>query len=235
AGTTAARIAEVEAARPYRLPADPAISAEAAGHALHALVMAGIEDPDPLFRPPVRAYEQRWTRPAGQVPFSPPVPGPDWIRAAAAGLTPEQTTYLRNFAAHPALAELRILARAGAIDIAGTRYIAPLPDSVTRWMLPWARPMRMRSAAEATVARAALALHAGRAGDAETMLREVISFGVLVADGSPFPVDALVGASIAGIGRAGLEALFAVTGRADEAAHAARLARAVRRAVAAVG
>src|SRR5690606_2329404 len=127
----AARIAGVEAARPYRLPPDPTISAEAAGEALHALVMRSHTDRDPLFRAPVRSHGRERPRPAAPAPFPTPVPGPDWVRAAAAGLTPDQSAYLRDLAADPASAEISILARAAAIDIAGTRYVTPFASTVT--------------------------------------------------------------------------------------------------------
>ncbi len=227
-------MAAVEAARPYRLPPDPALSTEAAGEALHALVMTGHADADPLFRRPVRVYKPR-TPPAGPPPFSPPVPGPDWIRAAAAGLTPEQATYLRAFVAYPALAEFSTLARAGSIDIVGTRYVMPFPETLTQWELPIARMHTVRRAAEAMVARATLALDAGRVAAAEAALREVVSVGVVLTDDAPFTVDALVGATTAALGLASLEALYDAAGRDADAARLARLSDAVHRAAALAG
>lgn len=228
----AARIAGVEAARPYRLPSDPTISAEAAGEALHAIVMRSHTDRDPLFRAPVRSYDRGRPRPAAPALFPTPVPGPDWVRVAAAGLTPDQATYLRDLAADPASAEISILARAAAIDVAGTRYVTPFPSTMTEWMLPLARTSAARTAIQAHFARALLALHAGRAAEAEIMLREILSAGVLLADEAPFTPDALLGVHTAALGLASLGAFYDVTGRSAEAAHVARLSDAVRRAAA---
>jgi len=231
----AARIAGGEAARPSRLPADPAISAEAAGEALHALATRSETRADPRLRAPVRSYGREPQRPAGRPPFATPVPGADWVRAAAAGLTPDQAAYLRALAADPAAAEISTLARAGSIDIVGTRYVTPFPATAIEWELPIPATMGMRAAVEAQFARALLALDAGRAGEPELPLREILSAGVLLADEAPSIIDALMGVHAAALGLGSLGALYEGTGRSADATHIARLSDAVRRAAAIVG
>ena len=188
--------------------------------------------PDPLLRAPVRSHGPEPERPAGRPPFPTPVPGADWVHAAAAGLTPEQAAYLRAVAADPAAVEISTLARAGSIDILGTRYVTPFPSTAIEWELPIPHTRGVRIAVEAQFARALLALDAGRAAEAEVLLREILSAGVLLADEAPSISDALIGAHAATLGLGSLGALYEATGRNAEAAHIARLSDAVRRSVA---
>lgn len=232
----ATRIAALEAARPYRLPPDSTITAEAAGHALHALTLAGRHaEADPRFLLPERLYDEPLTRPAGTTPFRSRMPTADWVHAAAAGLSAEQATFLRERAAHPALAEFATLARAAEIDIVGTRYVLPFPDGHAEWDLPVPRGSNVQVAAEAMTARALLALDAGRTAEAETTLREILSAGLLLADEATFYLDAMVGTSIASLGLTLLVALHEATGRVTEAAQIARLWETARRAAAVAG
>ncbi|HEX7119484.1 MAG TPA: hypothetical protein VF212_11890 [Longimicrobiales bacterium] len=122
---------------------------------------------------------------------------------------------------------------AGAAAASG--HATPLAPA---WPPPMLEPLlgaAWRAAAEAMVARALLALDAGRVADAETTLREVVSVGVLLADASPFIIDALAGAGVAGLGLTTLRALYAATGRPAEAERIASLSDAVQRAASVAG
>lgn len=232
----ATRIAALEAARPYRLPPDTTITAEAAGHALHALLMAGTHaGADPRLLLPERLYDAPFARPRGTAPFSSRTPTAEWVHAAAAGLSDEQATFLREHAAHPALAEFSTLARSAEIDIVGTRYVLPFPDDVAEWDLPAPRAGTLQVAAEAMAARALLALDAGRIAEAETALREILSAGLLLPDEAIFYSDAMVGTSVATLGLTLLEAFYGATGREAEAVQIARLSETARRAAAIAG
>ncbi len=230
------RIAALEAARPYRLPPDSAITAEAAGQALHALLLAGRHaDADARLLLPERLYDAPLARPSEAPPFRSRMPTAEWVQAAAAGLSAEQQAHLRARAEHPALAEFAMLARAGELDVVGTRYVLPFPDDAAEWDLPVPSTTPFQVAAEAMVARALLALDAGRVAEAETTLREVLSAGLLLADEATFYTDAMAGVAVASTGLTLLEALYDATGRATQAAEIARLAETARRAAAVAG
>ena len=117
---------------------------------------------------------------------------------------------------HPAFAEWAIVARAPALDGYAAAIVLPLPRELTWWELPTPLYAGLQGAARVQVARAALQLGAGRAAEAEATLREVVGFGVAMGDGATTPIEAAIGALIAGNGLRGLQALYEATGRAAE-------------------
>lgn len=220
--TAAMRQAELAIVRPYRLAVDPSISPQDAGHALHALMMMAYPAYNEVFRQPVRRYDSSWWGPAGETPLgNPQLWAVELFGRVADGLSAEERAFLDDVAAHPAHAEFEILAGAGAIDVAGTRYVFPLPADMTMTGIPIVRFGHARTGAHAHIARAASQLAAGDAVAAERTVREVISAGVVIADESIGLIDALIGA---GMARAGGDALVALYRATDRGAEADRLA-----------
>jgi serine/threonine-protein kinase len=227
------RVELTAAARRYRLPTDPAITPLAAGRAMVSVTGA----------PPRTGLRPLLGLPSG---------GPDWfpgegmhlfdfgrgvgigasllyqtdtlIARAVHGFTPAQSAYLMRVAANPGFDALRILAHAPGLDGLGATYALPFPDSATWSDLRWVPFVSTRDAGRASVARAALLLSQGRREEAETAIRETISFGLLLMDEAMTPFDLVVGNVVAGTGRNALLAFYEVTGRTQEA-HALRAAR----------
>jgi hypothetical protein len=213
-----ARIAAADVMRRYRLDPDPAISAQAAGEALHALLAAGQSREDRFApeRAPVRGYQTAW--------LPEPVPAlanqHEWLLGLfdrARRLSPSERAYLQTVAANPAHGEFTTIARARAADIIGTRYQLPLPDTLAPVALPIPRYGRVREGARAHLATAALALADGRVAQAEQRVREVISMGFVLMDQGPTLIDNMIGATLIGNGADALERLFHATGRGHDA------------------
>lgn len=216
--SAAMRQAELAIVRPYRLTVDPSISAQDAGHALHALMMMAYPAYNDVFRQPVRRYDSQWWEPTREgTPLGNPQLWPvELFERVADGLSAEERAFLDDVAAHPAHAEFEILAGAGAIDVAGTRFVFPLPADMALTGIPIVRFGHARTGAHAHIARAASQLADGDDAAAERTVREVISAGVLIADESIGLIDALIGAGMARAGGDALVALYRATGRATE-------------------
>ncbi|CAN5738789.1 hypothetical protein BH23GEM10_BH23GEM10_09300 [soil metagenome] len=213
------RQAELDLVRPYRLIVDQSVSPEEAGHALHALMMMNFPAPSDVFQPPVRRYDTPWW---DGIPGGGPLGDPQLWPAAlfqrvADGLSAEERAFLDDVAAHPAHREFEILAAAGAIDVAGTRYVSPLPADMTMAEIPIVRFGHARHGGHAHIARAASELADGDAAAAERTVREVISVGIVMADESIGLIDGMVGTIIARMGGDALVGLYRATGRAAEA------------------
>lgn len=219
-----ARGARVEAMRSYRIPPDADVTPAEAGTLLHDLSYAGTDRSVPSGeREPSRRIAPAWLpdedqeNPTGVHPF-------DWpdslFTVVSRGVTAEQRAYLEGVASHPARDELSRLARSPAIDIAGGRYADPLPDDLTLVTMPIPRYTEFRSAAYSHVAAAAIELLAGRAEQAEELMREVVSLGFLLGDGGPTLMDNLVGYALTEQGAEALADLYEVT---DETAKLERL------------
>lgn len=228
-GAAQSRIVATEAMRRYRLPSDPAVSARAAGEALHALALVGRNEAErPIGeRAPARRYDDPWwPRDPGAAAMG---EAPGWIDSLFGRRIPaDQLSYLRTVASHPAHQEFAVVARAAAADVIGTRYELPLPPSPQPIPLPIPRFGILREGARAHVARAALELAEGRADLAEQTIRQVLSAGFLLIDHGPMLIDDLIGAVMVGIGGDALEALYRATGRRGDGETLAWVRAAVR-------
>lgn len=218
------RAVKAEAVTEYRLPADPDITPLMAGEALVALAHVGTDAGDrrqDLQRAPVRTYEQPFFD-RGEAGAGPTGVRPvEWASALVprldGGLEPETLDYLEDVGSHPALVELRTLARAEAMDEAGATLVVPLPPDVTVFSLPLPRLSGIREAAYAHVGGAIAAAARGRNEEAVTRLREVISAGLLLGrDGNTLLAN-LIGYVVVGVGAEALLNLYEATGREAEA------------------
>lgn len=215
------KAATVEALRAYRVETDGSITPRAAGEALHALTFAGTgREPQFLERAPARRYGEPIFPDARGGPTG-LFPG-QWAerlfpRVASRGLSDEEREYLGDVADHPALAELRLLARAPRMDVTGARLSLPLPDSAAFLTLPSPKFSAVREAAYALIGAAALHMDAGRMDEAEETLRQVVSAGLLMADEGTTLLDNLVGIMIAHDGGLALEQLYESSGQAEDA------------------
>jgi hypothetical protein len=223
----AMRTARAAVLQPFVLPADSGITAQQAGEALQALAWVG-RHPDralPLERRPVRHYADAWEggmeRPASLEPFETVAP---LLIGRSRRIAAEERRYLEQTAQHAAHAELRTLARAQTIDVAGTRWVDDLPSQATLYDLPMPRAAAIREAALHHIALAVLQASDGDIVQAETTLREVISAGLLLTRDGLLLTDMFVGGAIADAGATALTALYDVVGRRREA-DGIRLAR----------
>jgi hypothetical protein len=227
-----------EALRRYRLEPDVTVSPADAGAALHNVAFVGAAtSPEAWERGPTTRYDQGWFPDPDFFPdpFSESV-ARDLVSQPLSEFSDEEQTALRQAAEHPAQAEFELLAKAPLADVVSGRWTLPFPDSLTFTNLPWPRFPEFRTAGLARVAKASVEVSTGRTADAEQTLRELISTGFLLVDQGPTLLDNLMGVVLANMGGDALEALYARTGREDEAAalayarasatDAARMARA---------
>jgi hypothetical protein len=125
--------------------------------------------------------------------------------------------YLRQVGSHPALPELSRLALAADLDAAASRWPDFLLEGTNAAGIAIPRFSPVREAAYAQVARAAVATVEGRRSDAERLLREVITAGLLVGDRGPTLIENLIGHVVAGYGGRALTSFYAHTGRSADA------------------
>ncbi len=215
------KITSASVLRRYRLAPDPAITAEAAGAAVHSLLYSGhMEQPAFPMQAPVRTYEQEWLS-AAEAEAIQLADDDDWatkiIQRARDGFEPAELAHLREVAARPAHQELETVALASSADIIGTRYVLPFPDTLLPFDVTLPPYRGIRRAAQAHVAKAALELSEGRPEQAERSLREVISAGFVLIDEGPLLIESLMGTLAVNMGGDALEELYRVTGRHDEA------------------
>ncbi len=211
------RVRRAEAGRGFGVAPDPAITPEAAGRAYHTLSLAGDTAWPSDFRPPDRVI--------APVPFSNPFGRPfgafladSLIRRAAHGtFGPAQRAFLEQLAARPAFAILGVAARGRNADILGTRYTRAALDSLGHWSFSLPRLTRLKDVGFAHELVAALRLSEGRRADAETLLREEVSFGLGLVDDGIYPIEATMGAAIASSGLDRLATFYAATGQSDAA------------------
>jgi hypothetical protein len=196
-GRMIARAQAVEALAPHRVTADPAIALEATAAALVALTDTS-----------ARAR-------GGDGPFY-GWSGDSVVARAAAGLDAGQRTWLRGLAGDPAAGHLRTIAHAAAID--PVAYIpTPIPAGTNAFSLPLPPVMPVRDAARRHLYRAALAQAEGRPAVADSLVREVISYGLRLRDDADLLLLAAIGSSVAREGGLSLAALWRARGRTAEA------------------
>lgn len=211
------RAAEVEAFRDYRVATDGSLSPTEAGELLHKLLFVGYTNPPSEGeREPIVRVEAPWIpdfsggNPVGAEPHR-------WAEvifdAVLDDPSPELADYLRSLATHESHADFAWLARAQAVDVAGARWMDPLPASATMANVPIPRFSGLREGAWAHMAYAANELRAGRVAQAEEAIREVISVGFLLGDHGPTLIDNLIGHGIAQGGGRALEYFYRATGQ----------------------
>lgn len=233
--TLRGRSARAEALRGYVVPVDPSITPREAGDLLQELAHVGRErELSPGERPPDRVIDEPWlpatgdSTPLGVQAFA----WPDSLMAIVArGVTDAQQAYLSDVAEHPAQSDFSRLAHAGAVDVAAGRFEDPLPPEVTLADLPVAWLGGLRVGAYAHLATAGLELLEGRPDRAEETVREVVSVGLLVADGSAALIDDLVGYQLVDAGARALESLYDATNQTEKAAELRELRSVAERAV----
>jgi hypothetical protein len=98
--------------------------------------------------------------------------------------------------------------------------------------VPIPRFGELREGAYAHVAAAALAQYRGRSAEAEELIREVISLGVLLGDQGPTLIENLAGHVIAEFGGTALEHFYAAAGRDADASRLDAIRDAARRSAA---
>jgi hypothetical protein len=212
-GSVREKLGRVSRLRSLRLPQDASITPSQAGHALHSIASAGATGLEGAEVPPQKRLASL-DLPAAD-PFKGTFLNGNAIRQARVGFTREERDYLERVAALPGREEVAVLARAQMADFFDVS-LKSSPDVAGIFGLPLPRYSRVKAAANAHVARAALALADGRATEAERLLREDIGMGFVLMEG-PTVLENLIGAVIVGIGRSELVALYEVTGRRAEA------------------
>jgi hypothetical protein len=225
------RIRGLHPLRKYRLPHDPTATASEAGIALHAVEMAGETLARDRFREPTPALATSWlpdpavlgrTSDDRFAELDPSVLFP----AAASGLDDARRTVLEQIASHPGVAEFGKVTRAREADLLSARYVMPFDSSADYYSLEIPPSWRViKEASYVFVARAALALEAGRREDAETSIREIISFGFLLLDEATNMIDAITGFAVVRVGYEALMQYLLVIGELDEAESLASLDR----------
>ncbi|MFQ6046579.1 MAG: protein kinase [Gemmatimonadales bacterium] len=211
------RILLAEAVRHWGVPPDSSITSLEAGRALYTLLQ---EPPGSRFpmHPVPRQIDAQWSVLRDTNAFGARlsvIADSLWYRGVG-GFTQEETAYLERVASHPGLRELRTVARAAEVDFLGGAFVLPFPDSLSIWDFPIPRLASAREAAYGNVASALLSFSRGRLDEAETRLRETISYGLKVLDGHSL-IEGLVGAVIVGIGRHNLEHFYRASGRDADA------------------
>jgi len=222
------RAAESEALRSYVVTGDPGITPAEAGQLVHDLTYVGsMREPSTGERPPSRRFAQPWipgdgeeANPIGLPPYT---WGDSLIERVAGGVSSDQRAYLEAIGTHPASADFSRLARATRLDVGSARWESPLPTGMTVAAFPYPQVGPLRSAANARVAMAALAMLEDDNEAAERLLSEVVSVGFLLADQGPMLIDVFVGHAIIRVGGAALEDLYSETGQTAAAAELSRL------------
>ena len=214
--TIEARLQQAEVYRPFRLDADPSVTAVVAGEALQSLLHVGqrreLVDYE---RAPARVYEHRFISDSLREWLT-----PAWVRETiedgAQNLSAEDRRLLDSAAAHPGFAEFATIAAAAEADIIGTRY-ATFPDSVSPVAMRIPRYSALRNGSSILLASASVHLAEGRPARAERAIREVISTGFVLMDDGPTLIDNLFGARLVQNGGRALGYYLRRTGRAGEA------------------
>jgi len=233
--TLRGRAARAEALRSYVAPVDPSITPREAGMLLQELAHVGGErNLSPGERPPERLIAEPWlpasgdSIPMGVMAFA----WPDSLMAIVTrGVTDAQRAYLADVADHPARSDFARLAHAGAVDVAAGRFEDPLPSDVTLANMPVAWLGGLRTGAYSHLAAAAFELLEGRPDRAEETVKEVVSVGLLVADGSAALIDDLVGYQLVDAGARSLESLYDATDQTEKAGELRQLRSVANRAV----
>jgi hypothetical protein len=215
-----ARVAAAEMLRRYKLSTDGSVTPREAGEALHALLSATEEASDRVLeQAPIRIYEQPWF-PEDTDSVMGGSSG-DWALGLFArirdGLERGERDYLATVAAHPAHVEFRTIAMADSVDIIGTRYALPFPDTVNPFALPIPHFRGIADGTNAHIALAAWELARGNRTRAEELLREIISVGFILMDEGSTLLDGMIGTRLVFDGAEALEQLYGASGREVDA------------------
>jgi hypothetical protein len=212
-----ARFRQASLYRAYTLPVDSSISASDAGHALVNLMQIGQGQSDRIEQKPTRTYPPLGLR-MDQFPW-----GRDTLAfmLRRRSFTVAQLAQMDTLASHPAHAELSYLARASNIDVVGTRWRTPFPDSLAMVSLPIPKFGYSRELAYAHVMRGYRQFLNGQGDDAELSMRETISFGFVLMDHGVTLIEALIGRVIM---QAGVNGLYVIKRAAGDDAGANTLA-----------
>jgi hypothetical protein len=218
--STQRRAAENEPLRRYVLPSDAAVGPQEAGEILQVLTHVGRDGRvGPGELPPARAYPDAYVdnrgrdNPTGLFPEQ----WSDELFGRLRDLSPEGVAYLRQVAAHPALPELSRLAQAAELDAAAARWPQPFATGTTSAGVVIPRFSSVREAASAQIARAAVAAREGRPTEAEQLLRELITVGLLIGDRGPTLIENLIGHVVAARGGRALAGFYEFSGRTEDA------------------
>lgn len=209
-----------EAARPYVLPINPAITPMQAGELRHS--MRADQDRQIFHDFPFRTggpiVTPRWR----EVPFDSTLfpgnrftgwQGPDFqkiLEVAAARPTAAQRAYLNAIASDPIWVVWDQIASAASVDVLGGQFVIPFAENAMWYNMPIPKFAATKEIAYAGIARAAAHLAAQRPDSAEYALRSVIAFGFSMADNAPTLIEQLIGVVIVGIGRDGLQRFYAI-------------------------
>jgi hypothetical protein len=211
------RAAELEAYRAYRVPPDPSVTPGEAGRLLQNLAYVGSDEPVPPgeLEPPLRIAAPWLPDAGGGNPSG--IPVGRWheslLVVTASTPSPELRAYLASIASHRSRADLSRLAGAQRLDAAVARWDDPSTARPHVARVPAPMLAGLREGAHAHVAAAAYALDQGRPVEAETLLRELISVGFLLADQGPTLADNVVGQDMIREGGLALEQFFGLIGR----------------------
>jgi hypothetical protein len=201
-----------------RLPPDPTQTPLAAGRAYYSLVEAGRTAS-------AKSYEHAVPRvisaPSWTVtednPFDERLPEvfKTLIERAAKGLDERQRRFVERFAAFDGFAESAQVARAAEIDYLGARL---RPGH--RFPVSLAAEVSMTGGLTRSycyIAKAALELADNRRPEAETTLKEMISFALVVISESHSLLEVLLSDQMLTYGLKGLEQLYRATGETERA------------------
>ena len=227
-----------EPVRQFALARDASVTPMAAGVAFESLQPVPRGDGGFERRAPAARVSAPWQHmpPLDQTVFaslrsSSPWWGPQpvgLISTAPKGFSAQEREVLRLIGTAPLWRTFDLVARAPRVDVVGGRFVPPFGAEATYWNMPILRFTATKELAYAGVSRAAWHLSEGRQDSAEAALRAVVSFGFVMHDNAVTSIDQLIGNVITGIGRAGLEELFAVTTDPRGPALAAAMAAAPR-------
>lgn len=197
----------------YRPAPRAGITADSAGLALVAISNTGTTRREALLLDPAGSLPEPWLPDSG--PFGRMTADSVMIRAIA-GLTTRERSWLQQVGGHGGMALVGVVAYAPRLD-PWAALKTPLPDDVNAFSLPSPKLSGVRDAAKLQLYRAALAMADRKPAVADSLVREVIGFGLRLHDDSDQLIGALVGTVIAREAGATLAELRAATGKGAEA------------------
>lgn len=197
----------------YRPAPRPGITADSAGLALVAIANTGTTRREALLIDPPGAFPEPWLPDSG--PFG-RMPADTVMQHAVRGLRPEERAWLRQLETHRGSALVGVVAYAGRLDPWAALKI-PLPPETNPFDLPVPSMMGVRAAGRLQLYRAALAYADRRPAVADSLIREVIGYGLRLHDDSDQLLTALIGTAVAREAGLTLAELRAATGKGVEA------------------
>jgi hypothetical protein len=249
-GRTRDRMAGIERLRPLMGPRDAAITPMEAGVAFRALELLEkpqsrrIEFPLRVVSAPAgRVWERELTETEFSALIVPAFRGHPALQLMALSnqiiprsqgtFSEAELAYLRSIAESPLWQDFDRVGSASRVDLIGGKFVLPFRDDAFALGMRTARYADTKHLAYAGVARAAYFAATGQPERAEAALRSVVSFGFALIDNGTTLLDALVGGTVAEIGRNGLHQWYALSNDARGLALAAPLPKAPRPASAA--